>query len=419
MAGHAAFTPLNPRTVGSCKKFLEAGIAGDECKMVIRRAKAYENYVGRDIFGLDTEKINIQAILPRVIFGMSENNEIFIRNWQQLNSYERQALSPYFSQNGTAHPGKSGYFIKEILPKGRSERRSFETFNIIHGLNLIVTEEGYLKLKNTDNLDQKSKDLIEFYFTPEGYAKMYFQNGFLSKLGLKIREHIPSPVKTREDLLKAIYSREKTTYNGLDCEKLVKHRTPNIKTNMREINPEIANTMVDKFMIYTAISSFLNEDLVFLGTMNYAEEFFNTGLDGNTGNILALTYYKNKNIGIGFNGEKTKDTNALQDFLDKSEAEQWIPQGCNSLKYFVGHEYAHALAQVYDLRRDPIIRNIELEILNSGKMDEELSLQAKSGSLEFIAESWGEYVNSKNPRDTAMQVGDRILRFMQKPVVIL
>ena len=419
MVVHSAFKFLNPRTISSCKRFVSAGVAGNECHMVLRQAKAYEQRVGRDLFGIDAGKLNIQSILPRVVFGMDENNTIFIRNWQQLNVHERQALSPYFNQAGMAHVGKSGDFIQNILPNGRTERRSFETFNIVHGLNLEVSEEGYLKLNNEDNLDSKTKDLIEFYFTQDGYAKMYFQNGFLEKLGLRVREHIPSQVKTREELLNAIHNREKTNYTGEVCDKLVKHRNPSIKSNMKDIDPVLSNIMTDKYMVYTAMSDFLNEDLIFLGTTEYAEEFFNTGTPESMKNVLALTYYKSKDIGIAFNPRFIANLDYVTKFLDKSEREHWIPEKCNTLKYFIGHEYAHALAQVYDLRRDPIIRSIEEELLESGNVEEELSTQAKFNSMEFVADAWAEYVNSPHPRETAMLVGERILRFMQKKVVIL
>ena len=93
-----------------------------------------------------------------------------------MNAQEKQTLSSFFDNRGVAYPGKSSEFIKENLPKGRREKRMFETFNIVHGLDLEITPDGFVFIRDYSELDPDLLDLLQFYFTDEGYAKTYFQN---------------------------------------------------------------------------------------------------------------------------------------------------------------------------------------------------------------------------------------------------
>jgi hypothetical protein len=416
----AAFNPVNPRTVASCKRYYEAGIAGDECKMVLQQAQQYERMMGREIFGIDTEKISIYSILPRIIFGMTERNIIFIKNWYSLPPTDKQVLSPYFDYRGVALPGKSGVFIKDQLPKGRQEKRMFETFNIVHGLNIEVTPEGYIFVPHFQDFDTHMKDLLEFYFTPDGYAKMYFQNGFLSRLGLRLREHVPSKIKTREELL-GIFARIKAThFTPEQAKKIIQKKNPSLRTNIEKMDPIFANHLLSRYRIYILWSSFFKEELMLLGTTSLADEVFKLDEDyEKVEAAIAVTYYNKGKLGIAISDLYATNPNKVAEFLDDSVKHGWIPKGCNKLDYITAHEFSHGLVHIYDLARDPIIRDIELELLSKGRVSKEVSLHAELNIKEFITDCWSEYVLSDSPRKPAMQVGDRILDFLQKKVIVI
>jgi len=416
----AAFNPINPRTVASCKRYYEAGIAGDECKMVLQQAQQYERVVGRELFGIDTEKISIYSVLPRIIFGMTERNIIYIKNWYSLPPQDKKVLAPYFDYRGVALPGKSGMFIKDQLPKGRQEKRMFETFNIIHGLDLDLTPEGYIFVPDFQSMDTYIKDLLEFYFTPDGYAKMYFQNGFLSRLGLKLREHVPSKITTREQLLSVFNKIKSTEYTPEQAKQIIQKKNPSLKTNINEMDPVFANHLLSRYLTYTKLSSFFNEELMFLGTTSLADDIFKTDEEyEKVPTAIAVTYYNRGKLGIALSDIYAASPNKVSIFLEESEKNNWIPKDCNRLDYITAHEFAHGLIHVYDYSRDPIIREIEIDLLGEGKVSKEVSLHAELNIREFIADCWSEYVLSESPRPPATAVGDRILKFLQKRVIVL
>lgn len=415
-----AFNPVNTRTVAACKRYYEAGIAGQECKTVLQQAQQYERMVGRDIFGIDAEKLTVYSVLPRIIFGMNDKNVIYIKNWYNLPQQDKMVLSPYFDSRGLALPGKSGTFIKDHLPKGRQEKRMFETFNIIHGLDIEITPEGYVMIPNFQEMDTSLSDLLEFYFTPDGYAKMYFQNGFMSRLGLKFREHVPSKIKTREQLLRIFQNIKQEEHTPSEIKHILHEKNPSLKTNIDKIHPIIANQMLSRYRVYTKLSSFLNEELMFLGTTSLADSIFKVeeGFEESKG-ALSSTYYHGSKLGIAIADPYAVNPNKIQWFIEQAIKYRWIPEGCNKTDYVTAHEFAHGLIHVYDLVRDPRIREIELKLLSEGDISKEVGLHAKMNTREFIADCWSEYVLSEHPRETAMKVGDRIMKFLQKKVIVL
>jgi hypothetical protein len=416
----AAFNPINPRTVASCKRYYEAGIAGDECKMVLTQAKQYEQMVGREIFGIDTEKLSIYAILPRIMFGITERNIVFIKNWYGLSPQDKQTLAPYFDYRGVALPGKSGMFIKDQLPKGRQEKRMFETFNIVHGLDLEVTPEGYVFIPEFQDLDTNLKDLLEFYFTPDGYAKMYFQNGFLSRLGLKLREHIPSKIMNREQLLRIFQKAKSVEFTPQQAKKILHNKNPSLKTDIEKMDPMFANHLLSRYRTYTKLSPFFNEELILLGTTSLADEVFKLDEEyEKQSSAITVTYYNRGKLGIAIADAYAANPHKVELFLEDSIKYGWIPKDCAKLDYITAHEFAHGLIHVYDLSRDPIIREVELDLLSQGRVAKEVGLHAKINIREFIADCWCEYGLSDSPREPAMKVGDRIMAFLQKKVIVL
>jgi hypothetical protein len=416
----AAFNPINPRTVASCKRYYEAGIAGDECKMVLQQAKQYERMVGREIFGIDTEKLSIYSILPRIMFGLTERNIVFIKNWYSLSLQDKQTLSLYFDYRGVALPGKSGLFIKDQLPKGRQEKRMFETFNIIHGLDIEVTPEGYVFVPNFQELDTNLKDLLEFYFTQDGYAKMYFQNGFLSRLGLKLREHVPSKITNRDQLLRVFQKLKNAQFTPEQAKRILHKKNPSLKTDIEKMNPVIANHLLSRYRTYTKLSPFFNEELILLGTTSLADDIFKMDEEYEKhSSALTVTYYNKGKLGIAIADSYAANPHKVKLFLEDSIKYGWIPKGCAKLDYITAHEFAHGLIHVYDLSRDPIIREVELDLLSQGRIAKEVCLHAKINIREFIADCWCEYGLSDSPREPAMKVGDRIMTFLQKKVIVL
>lgn len=416
----AAFLPINPRTVSSCKRYYEAGIAGEECKMVLQQAQQYERAVGREIYGIDEQKLSIYSVLPRVSFGLSERNIIYIKNWYMLNDQDRKILSQFFDYRGVAYPGKSGEFIKNFLPKGRQEKRMFETFNLIHGLNIEISPEGFVYIKDYQDLDPDMKDLLEFYFTEDGYAKAYFQNTFMNRLGIKFREHIPSKIKTREQLISSFRKASELQLSSEDAEKLLLKKNPSIKTDIRKFDADLANDLVNRYRVYSRLSSFLNEDLAFIGSTSYADEMFDlTEEFESKSEVISTTFYRKEKFGIAISDPYAVNSNKLKWFLSEASKTKWIPEGCINVDYFTAHEFAHGLIHVYDLSRDPILRGYELDTIEKGNIVNELSMNAKMNTKEFIADAWSEYVLSDSPRELSMKVGDRILNFLQKKVMVL
>jgi hypothetical protein len=296
----------------------------------------------------------------------------------------------------------------------------FETFNIVHGLDLEITSEGYVFLPDFQSLDSNLKDLLEFYFTPDGYAKMYFQNGFLSRLGLKLREHIPSKIKSREQLLKTFQKIKDTKFTPEQAKNILIKKNPSLKTNIDKMDALFANHLLSRYRIYTLLSPFFNEELVFLGSTSMADEVFK--LDENyekESTAIAVTYYNANKLGIAITDAYAVNPNKVQEFLNDSKRYGWIPRDCDKLDYITAHEFAHGLVHIYDLSRDPIIRDIELDLLSEGRLSKEVSLHAEINTKEFIADCWSEYVLSNSPREPAVKVGDRILQFLQKRVIVL
>lgn len=420
MVTHAAFNPLNRRTVSSCKRYMESGIAGEECKMVIRQAEQYERTAGRDIYGIDREKMSIYSVLPRIIFGLTDRNIVYIKNWYSLQNSDKQILANFFDYRGVALPGKSGEFIRDQLPKGKQEKRMFETFNIIHGLDLEVTPEGYVYIPEYQDLESNLKDLLEFYFTPDGYAKMYFQNGFLSRLGLTLREHVPSKITNREHLLRVFNKIKSTKFTPEQAKGILLRKNPSLKTNIDKMDSVFANHLLSRYRTYTLLSPFFNEELALLGTTSLADEIFKLEEDyEKEPTAIAVTYYNKDKLGIAINDVYASNPNKVMIFLENSLKNNWIPKDCAKIDYITAHEFAHGLIHIFDLSRDPMIREVEISLLEEGKVSEEVCLHAELNVREFIADCWSEYVISNNPRAPAKQVGDRILKFLQKKVIIL
>lgn len=419
-ASRTPFLSMNPRTLASCVRYLSAGVAGQECKMLLSQAQRYEQMTGQKILSVDSETLSIYSILPKLDMGMTERNLIFIKNWNTLNYDEKRVLSKYFDSRGVALPGMSSVFIKENVPNGRQEKRVFEAFNLIHGLDMEITPEGMVFASNLDDVDPDIKEKLKFYFTPDGYAKVYFQTGFMDKLGLKFREHTPPKIKTRKQLLEVYDVLKEREYTAKETEVLLLKRNPSLKTDIRKFDDDLATQVFNRYRLYTKMSDFINEDLMFIGTTSYADDIFDlTEEFENKSNVVSSTFYRRSKFGIAVSDPYAMNVKKMEWVLDNSDRYGWIPKNCNVLDYISIHGFAHGLIQVYDLSRDPTIRQIEENLMSNGGVAKAVSLNAKLNTKEFIADCWSEYCISKHPRETSKLVGDRILKFLQKKVILL
>ena len=95
------------------------------------------------------------------------------------------------------------------------------------------------------------------------------------------------------------------------------------------------------------------------------------------------------------------------------------PEGCDSVKAIMDHEYGHQVDGLLNLRQHPEIQAIWRDALaNRQTVTDELSEYAwrdnrgrvHSGPHEYIAEAWSEYNNNPNPRPRAVAIGKLIER---------
>jgi hypothetical protein len=186
------------------------------------------------------------------------------------------------------------------------------------------------------------------------------------------------------------------------------------------MDPIFANHLLSRYRTYTKLSPFFNEELIMLGTTSLADEVFKLDEEyEKDSSAITVTYYNKGKLGIAIADAYAANPKKVAMFVEDSNKYNWIPKGCNKLDYISIHEFAHGLIHVYDLSRDPIIREIELDLMAEGKISKEVSLHAELNIREFIADCWSEYGLSDSPREPAMKVGDRILQFLQKKVIVL
>lgn len=130
---------------------------------------------------------------------------------------------------------------------------------------------------------------------------------------------------------------------------------------------------------------------------------------------------------MSFNKLFFNDMPKLQNALNKNEIRKYHPQGCNTIKSVIDHEFAHVLTQkkLYGVGKDRIGKNINViaefeQIFNDYKTElknyyvstrkasntsiDYISEYASTSLGEFIAESFTMAINSENPSSYAIKV---------------
>lgn len=115
--------------------------------------------------------------------------------------------------------------------------------------------------------------------------------------------------------------------------------------------------------------------------------------------------------GIYFNDDWSFDK--LNESLKKCVEQKYHPEGCDTLKSVIDHEFGHALTnfivrRTYGLRATnkalEKIRSIR-NSMNRQEIIDKLSRYGATNFDEFVAEAYSEYKNNSNPREVALQVG--------------
>lgn len=111
--------------------------------------------------------------------------------------------------------------------------------------------------------------------------------------------------------------------------------------------------------------------------------------------------------GIAFNKNAGKHFDRLEENLKRDVASGFHPEGCDSIKSMVDHEFGHALDDLYGIKSDP--KFIEYyQALSAGEKAAAVSRYGATNADEFIAEAWAEYTNNPTPRPAAKLLGDLI-----------
>lgn len=112
-------------------------------------------------------------------------------------------------------------------------------------------------------------------------------------------------------------------------------------------------------------------------------------------------------MGITVNRDYAQNYGYLKSILRENVSTKWHPEGCDTIRYVLDHEFAHQLDEFLGLSKDVMIAEIRQRIGNADIADF-LSRYAAEDIKEFIAEAYAEYRNNKRPRPTAQLIGERI-----------
>ncbi len=117
-------------------------------------------------------------------------------------------------------------------------------------------------------------------------------------------------------------------------------------------------------------------------------------------------YYRYEVSDVILNEKFMADLPKLRFGLITSEKSGFHPPRCNTIKSIVDHELGHAIDYKYGIGRD---RRLGEEVDRArqlpGGVRVNVSTYATTNDREFLAESWAEYLNNPQPRETALRVG--------------
>lgn len=137
------------------------------------------------------------------------------------------------------------------------------------------------------------------------------------------------------------------------------------------------------------------------------------------GNTFAWSWRPPNNAGIGVNKKWGNDVEKFEVALKRNVDNKFHPEGCDTIKAMIDHEFGHALDDLHKFRDMDEISTAYKDLcsMSNDKAKESLSLYAMTNRREFIAEAWSEYLNNPNPRPTAKKIGrivERVIKENQK-----
>lgn len=112
--------------------------------------------------------------------------------------------------------------------------------------------------------------------------------------------------------------------------------------------------------------------------------------------------------GISVNSTWGRDPEKILAALKRDAENGFYPAGCHSLRYVVEHELGHQLDALLQIRSDNQVEQAYNQWRARDLAGRELSRYARTSIAEFIAEAWGEFRTSPNPRPLARLVGELI-----------
>ena len=113
--------------------------------------------------------------------------------------------------------------------------------------------------------------------------------------------------------------------------------------------------------------------------------------------------------GIGVNTKFAKDYDTTQMYVAADVRSGFHPQGTDSIKALIDHEFGHQLDYAYDLRNNQGVRDLWHNTSNDD-IKTGLSRYGAKNIAEFIAEAYSEYVNNPVARAIAKTIGSIIDR---------
>ncbi|MCD8295439.1 MAG: minor capsid protein [Clostridia bacterium] len=125
----------------------------------------------------------------------------------------------------------------------------------------------------------------------------------------------------------------------------------------------------------------------------------------------ACAYYDNDELNMGYRGIIVNPDYKGQNYLDALAEDVEMkehPVGCNTLKYVIDHEIAHALDDAVNICSNEEYVSIYNEISAKGPefIKKNLSNYANTDKHECYAEAIGEYLNNRKPRVIAAAMGE-------------
>ena len=127
--------------------------------------------------------------------------------------------------------------------------------------------------------------------------------------------------------------------------------------------------------------------------------------------------------GVYFNEKYSKDVNNINGIVDRMEKSGFYTKNAKGAGYIMSHEVGHEIDKSINFRNSQEFKLIydkhtkfgtAYVSSNLSKYGATANGKASHKPLEFIAESWAEYVTSPNPRPIAMEIGEAMLRVYHK-----